>query len=122
MTGPRLVHRDGVALSYATVARYLNNDLFMQLVRWARIGSRAATTKRLTDSEPITVRLTGSARKDGGDGGPQTCGRNSNWAEVVRGLASVSADPSGTGRPTRAGHLGFKTIVSFVIRIRDRCS
>lgn len=40
--------RDGVALSYATVARYLNNDLFVQLVRGAWIGSRGATTKRLT--------------------------------------------------------------------------
>ena len=40
--------RDGVALSYATVSRYLNNDLFVQLVRGAWIGSRGATTKRLT--------------------------------------------------------------------------
>lgn len=41
--------RDGVALSYGTVERYLNNDLFVQLVRGAWIGSRGATTKRLTD-------------------------------------------------------------------------
>jgi hypothetical protein len=41
--------RGGVSISYENVDRYMNNDLFVQLVRGAWVGSRGVTTKRLTD-------------------------------------------------------------------------
>ena len=44
VTGPR----GGTVLSHDTVRRYLNNDLFVQLVRGAWIGSHGTTSTRLT--------------------------------------------------------------------------
>ena len=39
--------RGGIVFSYDTVDRYINNDLFVSLVRGAWIGSRGATTTEL---------------------------------------------------------------------------
>lgn len=39
--------KGGIVLSYETVDRYLNNDLFVSLVRGAWIGSRGAITRQL---------------------------------------------------------------------------
>lgn len=39
--------KGGIAFSYDTVDRYINNDLFVNLVRGAWIGSRGATTDEL---------------------------------------------------------------------------
>ena len=55
--------RGGIALSYDNVPRFLNNGLFVLLVRGGWIGSRGASTRRLTeivlaglaDSHSITV-------------------------------------------------------------------
>jgi hypothetical protein len=41
--------RGGVALSYDTVRRHVGNDLFVALVRGGWVGSRGATTKKLTN-------------------------------------------------------------------------
>jgi hypothetical protein len=55
--------RGGIALTYETVPRYLNNALFVLLIRGGWIGSRGASTRRLTaivlagltDSHSVTI-------------------------------------------------------------------
>jgi len=61
--------RGGIALTYETVPRYLSNALFVLLVRGGWIGSRGASTRRLTkivlaglaDSHSVTVAAASSA-------------------------------------------------------------
>lgn len=62
--------RDGVVLGYDTIRRYVNNDLFVSLVRGGWVGSRGATSARLTEivlnslaaDRSVTVAAASSAR------------------------------------------------------------
>ena len=63
--------RDGIVLGYDTVRRYVNNDLFVSLVRGGWVGSRGAASTSLTEivlkSLAVDPSVTGAATSSARD-------------------------------------------------------
>jgi hypothetical protein len=64
--------KGGIVVAYDNVSRHIHNDLFVSLVRGGWIGSRTATTAKLTelvldalrDGKSMTVASEGSSDDD----------------------------------------------------------